>query len=247
MDDIFIKDQVIRFSETDNNGHFKVVSMFDCFQDVGSEHAALMKISGRDLMEQNYTWVMLKYNVRIERLPVWREAVTVKTWRFPHKNLYELREFDILDRAGNVIIRALSCWVMVNYTSRKPVRLDRFLPAGLMTARHPVDDDFSRLDALSEMDRELPFRVRMQDIDYNNHVNNSVYVGWAVEAVPEDVHRDFRLVQVESTYLNEIAYGHMISSRIKADGHNGDAVFYHSIACADTGTELTRLKTVWRK
>jgi medium-chain acyl-[acyl-carrier-protein] hydrolase len=247
MNNIFTKDLVIRFSETDNKGKFKVVSMFDCFQDVGSEHAAMLKISGRDLMTQNYTWVMLKYNVRIERLPIWNDPVTLKTWRYPSKNLYELREFDILDSRGNLLIKSLSSWVMMNYTSRKPVRLDRFIPTELMEGQHPVEDDFSRLDAIPEYDRELPFRVRMQDIDFNNHVNNSVYIGWAVEAVPEEIHKEYRLAQVEITYLNEISYGHIISSRIKADSHNGDAVFFHSITAGDTGTELTRLKTVWKK
>jgi medium-chain acyl-[acyl-carrier-protein] hydrolase len=247
MDSIFTKDMVIRFSETDNRGRFKVVSVFDCFQDVGSEHAALLELSGLHLRTKGYTWVMLKYNVTIERLPVWNEAVTVKTWRYPYKNLYELREFDILDKDGNLLIKALSSWVMMNLESRKPVRLDRFIPPDLMEGKFPVEDDFSRLDALPEYDRELPFRVRMQDIDFNNHVNNSVYIGWAVEAVPEAIHRDYRLTQVEITYLNEISYGHMIRSRIKADGSNGNAVFFHSISECENNTELTRLKTVWKK
>jgi len=247
MDSMFVKEIVIRYSETDQKGNLKVVSLFDIFQDVGSEHAALMGISALDLITRNYTWVMLKYNVHITRLPVWNERVTLRTWRCSHKNLYELREFHLLDEKGDLLVRALSSWVMMNYSSRKPVRLDRFIPPELMEERYPVVDDFSRLDALDEYDRELPFRVRMQDIDMNNHVNNSVYVGWAVEAVPEDVHRDMRLTQVEITYLNEISYGHMISSRLKADGHNGDAVFYHSIAEGQNQLELTRLKTVWKK
>lgn len=247
MDPMFVKEIVIRYSETDQKGNLKVVSLFDIFQDVGSEHAALMGISALDLIARNYTWVMLKYNVRICRLPVWNERVVLRTWRCPHKNLYELREFHLLDEKGDLLVQALSSWVMMNYTSRKPVRLDRFIPPDLMEQPSPVPDDFSRLDALMEYDRELPFRVRMQDIDLNNHVNNSVYVGWAVEAVPEDVHRDMRLTQVEITYLNEVSYGHIIRSRIRADGHNGDAVFYHSIAEDENQTELTRLKTVWIK
>ena len=247
MEKVFTKNLTIRFSETDNRGKFKVVSMFDCFQDVGSEHAAILGISARHLLTQNYTWVMLKYNVRIERLPLWNEEVTVKTWRFPHKNLYDLREFDVLDSKGNILIKALSSWVMMNFTSRKPVRLDRFIPEKLMVGQNPVDDDFSRLEAQEDYDGEVPFKVRMQDIDFNNHVNNSVYIGWAVEAVPEEIHRNYLLSQVEITYLNEIAYGHTIKSRIRSNGHNHTAVFLHSITGGENLTELTRLKTVWTK
>ena len=245
MDHVYTKDVVIRFSETDNRGRLKVVSLFDCFQDVASEHAVSLKLSGRDLMTKNYTWVMLKYTVRIAKLPKWNTHITVHTWRYPQKNLYELRELDLLDDKGNMLVRALSCWVMMDLTSRRPVRLGRFIPPELMENQRPVQDDFSKLETLKAYDRELPFRVRMQDIDYNNHVNNSVYVGWAVETVPEDIHRDYRLSQIEVAYLNEISYGHRIRSRIQSQVLSDALVFYHSITDGDDDTELARLKTTW--
>ena len=247
MDHVYTKDMVIRFSETDNRGRLKVVSLFDCFQDVASQHALSLKLSGRDLMTRNYTWVILKYNVRITKLPKWNVPVTVRTWRYPHKNLYELRELDLMDDKGNMLVRALSCWVMMDLTSRKPVRLGRFIPPDLMENQRPVEDDFSKQDPLLSHDRELSFRVRMQDIDYNNHVNNSVYVGWAVETVPADIHRDYTLSQIEVAYKNEIAYGHRIHSRIRKEAGNGEWVFHHSITGGDHHTELTRLKTTWIK
>lgn len=247
MEHVFNKELVIRYSETDYKGNLKIVSLFDFFQDVGSEHAAILGISALDLITSNYTWVMLKYNVKINRLPVWNDRITIRTWRCPYKNLYELREFHLLDENGELLIRTLSSWVMMNYTSRKPVRLDRFIPKQLMEKRLSVEDDFSRLPALDQYDQELPFRVRMQDIDMNNHVNNSVYIGWAVEAVPEEIHRDMRLSQVEITYLNEISYGHIINSRVKADSRNDEAIFFHGIFGGHEEIELTRLKTTWKK
>ena len=246
MDTVYTKELTIRFSETDNTGKFKVVSMFDSFQDVGSEHAAVIKLSARDLLTRNYTWVMLKYNVRIERLPMWNESVVMKTWRCPHRNLYELREFDLYDRDGNRIIQALSSWVMMNFDSRKPVRLDRFIPQEQMDHQKSVPDDFSRLTLLQEFDEKISFKVRMQDIDFNNHVNNSVYIGWAIEAVPETVLQKQRLKQIEVNYINEISHGNVIYSRIRKSEETDETVFYHNIMGGDGRTELTRLKTVWQ-
>jgi medium-chain acyl-[acyl-carrier-protein] hydrolase len=247
MDTIYTKDLTIRFSETDNRGKFSVVSIFNCFQDVGSEHAFTLGLSAWHLLKKNYTWVMLKYNVRINQLPGWNETVTIKTWRYPLRNLYELRQFDILDAKGNLLISGLSSWVMMNFDSRKPVRLDRFISPDLMENQTPVDDDFSRLSPFDDSDLEKRFNVRMQDIDFNNHVNNSVYIGWAVETVPQDVYATCTLKQVEVTYVGEIAYGHTIYAKIKdvAEQDPDTRTFFHQIEGGEERRELTRLKTVW--
>lgn len=240
----YIRELTIRFSETDNRGQLKIVSLFDYFQDVGSDHAALLGISAHDLLRKNYTWVMLKYSVRIERLPRWKEQVVMKTWRCPLRNLYELRQFDIEDPDGKLLIRSLSAWVMMNVDSRKPTRLDRFIPSDLMDIPASVTDDFLRLAPFDAPDDERMFNVRMQDIDFNNHVNNSVYIGWAVETVPQAIFNNHTLRQVEVNYINEISYGNRIFAQIRQEP--GDScVFVHQILGGEDRRELTRLRTVW--
>ena len=46
----------------------------------------------------------------------------------------------------------------------------------------------------------VSFRVRQSDLDMNRHVNNAVYVGWALEAAPEDVAQSRRPVDIEVGY-----------------------------------------------
>lgn len=249
MDTIYTKDLTIRFSETDNRGKFSIISIFNCFQDVGSEHAFKLGLSAWHLLKKNYTWVMLKYNVRINKLPGWNEKVTMSTWRYPLRNLYDLRQFDIRDSHGTLLISGLSSWVMMNFDSRKPVRLDRFIPADQLENQTEVADDFSRLPTIDHVDHEKRFNVRMQDIDFNNHVNNSVYIGWAVETVPPEVYASYTLKQVEANYLGEISYGHTIHAKIKDDSspEQPTRTFYHQIEGGEDRRELTRLKTVWEK
>lgn len=245
-DPVYTTDLTIRFSETNHRGNLKVVSLFDLFQDVGSDHALQIGLSAYDLMEKNYTWVMLKYNVYIHAMPRWKDRVTVKTWRYPHRNLYELREFDILDASGNLMIKSLSCWVMMNFDSRKPIRLNRFVPPDMMEDQVPVEDDFSRLSSFDDPENEKAFNVRMQDIDFNNHVNNSVYIGWAVETVPQEIVTTHTLKQVEVNYINEISYGNRIYSGLKKEDGQSEPSFVHTILGGDDKRELTCLRTVWQ-
>lgn len=247
MNSEFEKELTIRFSETDNTGHMKAVSIFDCFQDVGCEHAALMGLSASDLLAKNYTWIMLRYNVNIHRSPFWNEKLTIKSWRYPHKNLYELRRFDIIDQSGEVIIEGLSSWVMMDFTSRLPVRLSRFMSDDWMKADKPIEDNFLKLSKPENPEIEKVFNVRMQDIDFNNHVNNSVYIAWAVESIPETILKNYKLKHVSVNYINEISYGNKIFAKAQLLASDDNPIFLHSISGGENNTELTRLKTIWEK
>lgn len=247
MDSAFEKELTIRFSETDNSGHMKAVSIFDCFQDIGCEHAALMGLAATDLLTKNYTWIMLKYNVTIHRSPFWNEKLVIKSWRYPHKNLYELRRFDIIDQSGAVIIEGLSSWVMMDFNSRRPVRLSRFMQADRMETKKTIEYNFPKIPRVENPEIEKIFNVRMQDIDFNDHVNNSVYIGWAVESIPANILQDYKLTHVEVSYIAEIAYGNKIFSKAQSIENAENPTFLHSISGGENHMELTRMKTSWEK
>lgn len=247
MNSEFEKELTIRFSETDNTGFMKAVSIFDYFQDIGCEHAALMGLAASDLLTKNYTWVLLKYHVDIIRSPFWNEKLTVKTWRYPYKNLYELRRFDFIDQDGEVVITGLSSWVMMGFTTRLPVRLSRFMTEEWMQADKEIEDRFLKLNKPENPDIEKIFNVRMQDIDFNNHVNNSVYVAWAVESIPTEIIKNYKLIHVSVNYIKEISYGNKVFARARLLENEENPTYLHSISGGEDDAELTRLKTVWEK
>ncbi len=247
MDSEFEKELTIRFSETDNLGHMKAVSIFDCFQDIGCEHAALMGIAATDLLTNNYTWILLKYNVNIYRAPFWNEKLTVRTWRHPHKKLYELRRYDITDESGTVIIEGLSSWVMMDFKTRRPIRLSRYLNEEWMETQKTIEENFPKIAKIENPEIEKKFNVRMQDIDFNNHVNNSVYIGWAVESIPEKILQNYKLRHVSVNYIDEIAYGNKIFAKAQSVKNTEHPTFLHSISGGQNNTELTRLRTSWEK
>ena len=49
------------------------------------------------------------------------------------------------------------------------------------------DFKIPKLERLEEFKYEESFKVRYTDIDSNNHVNNTKYIDWAIETLPEDI------------------------------------------------------------
>lgn len=237
----------IGYSDINSMGQLKIVSILNFLQDLASEHAAVLGMSGFDLARQGFAWVIARYHISIGANPVWREDLQAITWRHPWKNLYELRELTISDRQREPIIHARSAWVMVKRENSRPVRLSRIMPEQ-MTIEDDADHSslFKELERPESIDFQLPFKIRMHDLDLNQHVNNAIYVEWAVETVPKSILSQFRPATIDVTFYKESFYGDAIVSCTQLNHHNPGLQSYHSIYKADMTTELARINIDWK-
>ncbi|MDZ7548328.1 acyl-[acyl-carrier-protein] thioesterase, partial [Clostridium perfringens] len=83
--------------------------------------------------------------------------------------------------------------------------------------------------------------------DFNKHVNNTKYVEWAIESLPEDIVKNYKLEEIKVTFEKECKYGEEIkslSSFIKEE--DGSLTTIHRIETFDN-KELTKLIAHWRK
>lgn len=238
----------VRYAETGVQGLIKPVSAFNYFQDIMSRHCGLMKASAYDLFANGFAWVVIKYHITITRYPRWNDSITVRTWRSPHKDLYELRQFEIYDDKGSLLILGKSTWIVVNLKTKKPARLSRSLPAEMISgSSHPVKDDIKSVPNITDPDSERFFNIRMHDLDFNTHVNNSVYIVWALETVPENIITQYRPEEILIRYINESLYGDRIKSEIEQETDQPQPVFFHKLTSENTKKENTRLKTIWKR
>lgn len=238
----------VRYAETGVKGMIKPVSTVNYFQDIMTHHCAQMKVSAYDLLEIGFAWVVIKYHINIIRYPKWNDLITIRTWRYPFKNLYELRNFEIYDENESMLISAKSCWIVINLKSKRPARLSKSLPENMISGlQHPITDDIGSIPELETIDSERIFTTRMHDLDFNAHVNNSVYTVWALETVPEDIITQYRPEEISIQYTGESLYGDRIKSEIQQVKTNPRTEFLHRLTSENTKKEITRLKTVWKR
>jgi medium-chain acyl-[acyl-carrier-protein] hydrolase len=235
--------------DTDFRGGALPLSILNFLQEAAGEHAALLGLSVTDLMKGGLTWVLSRYHVRIARYPVMGETIEVRTWPSGHESFFWLRDFEVSDGKGAPILAATSSWVLLNATTKQPVRDGREIPAELMHQTRALQDGFPRLPACEVPERELGFRVGLHDLDLNDHVNHAVYVRWALETVPEETLRACRPVDIEVSYRAEALFADGVVSRSqRIDAPDGLAAsFVHTLVHEATARELTRLRTSWAR
>jgi medium-chain acyl-[acyl-carrier-protein] hydrolase len=246
-DSIHTKNADIAYSALGSQGQFKIVSILNFLQDVATEHASAMGVSGFDLARKNLAWVISRYQIEIKATPKWRDEIWIETWRTPVKNLYELRHFRIIDSTAREIITARAFWVMVKKETGRPVRLSRFLSERFLEKSTPSDTEiFQNPKGPGRVDFELPFKIRMHDLDLNHHVNNAIYVEWAVETVPESLFLNYRPETINVTFHRESVYGDAIISRTQILETREGPQTLHSILRKEGTVELARINISWR-
>ena len=96
-------------------------------------------------------------------------------------------------------------------------------------------------------DRELAFTVRRSDLDLAEHVNNTSYVEWAIEAVPDETWSTAELAELEIQFVSECHQGQTVVSRSQLVERSDEFEVRHQLMRHDDGAEVARAITVWRR
>jgi len=221
----------------------RLLQLLDAMSETAGRHAEKLGVGVRDLHAKGLTWVLARLHVEISRVPTAGQAIHIATWPSGRHRLFAVREFQLTDEAGGEVLRATSAWALMNMETRRPSRLDPHLP---VFSRHPgrmVEDDFPPLPPVQASDSRAAYRALAADIDINDHVNNTVYLDWALRAVPAAA-RGRKPLALEVAFLGEARLGDEVVCLSECGWAGDGAIVRQSLQGAAGGRELTRLR--WR-
>lgn len=190
--------------DIDFKSRLNVFSLFNYFQEIAWEHAAILHFGLEDLSKQNLFWVLSRVRVEIERLPRWTEKITLITYPRGNDGLFAIRDYEIFDSNGVKIIAGSSSWLILDAKNRRPVRLSDLNFPFITNDRRAISVNASKVaDVKSSPIRTDCLTVRPSDIDVNFHMNNARYVEWAYNSFPILHYQDIIPKTVEVNFLAE--------------------------------------------
>ena len=194
------------------------------FQDMASRHSIIMGVDDFTLLENdNAMWVVSKTKIKINKLPLWNEDVTVRTWPMGAEGVRCNRCYQI-KKGDEVLINAISEWVIIDATSRTLRKVE--------TTSYPTDVDWIQEKSIEERFRrfkddfteeDLVYKrlVRSGDIDVTHHTNNVTYITMLLDTFSVKELEAKQWEDVEVSYLNESFEGETLSiyRKEKEDGY----------------------------
>lgn len=237
---LYRKNYHIDLSDVDFKKKLKLSSLFEYFQDVASLAADALGVGIEVLQkEHGVAWVLNRMRVDIERMPDWDEEITIETWPLEPGRLEFNRDYIVKDRAGNIIIRAISSWIIMDLVKRRLKRVSS-LPFHFSTLNEEraIEAPFHKWKDLEKLETVYTKQIGYSDIDINGHLNNSRYIDYIMDCFPMEEHRQNDITSIEVNFtkealpgdillmkkdLSELGNGHIYVEGIHRD--NGHTIF----------------------
>ena len=181
----------IPFDMSDVNGYIKIPQLILLSLQVSGMQSIELGMSDMYILENyNLVWIITDYNMKIERLPVFDEKITIETYAKSHNRLFCYRAFNP---------------VMSEITDAFDSEFSKTMIRG---------PRFKELEGGVEQE----YRVRFYDLDMNGHVNNSKYLDWVFEVMGADFLTHHVPKKVHLKYVKEVLAGGLITSQYEQEG-----------------------------
>lgn len=238
----------VPYYDTDKSGRVTTYNILRYFEETSSSHTDTFSNVDGGINSLNYGWMLYRWKLKINEYPKAKDKVQVETWVSKVDRFYIYREFRLLNDEDEVLGVASTVWIMVDMKKKRPVRIQKTFINMLKIIDESNFTEFEDFKDKLEIINNLEFKVRRSDIDYNNHVNNTKYLLWIVESVPNYIYEDYMMTELEIIYKKEIKYGETIlSGHTKANKNGEQTLFTHEISGKENGNKHAYGISKWVK
>ena len=206
----FRADYIIPCYDADLNMRLKPASFLNMAQEAANHHANYLGVGYDTLNETKQAWVMSRMRVIFDRLPLWREKVTLESWHKGAAGFMFLRDFLLTDAEGNSLVKATTSWLVIDMTTRRLARRGAFaefaadsskcIPESVIeepAAKVVIPEGF-------EATQTTIHTASYSDLDMNHHVNNVMYIVWAMDIVAPEQTESKPLRELEINFNTEV-------------------------------------------
>jgi len=209
---VFKKNYRVDLRDVDFQKQLKLSTLFSYFQD-GASLASDNLGFGIQTLEQKFgvAWILMRIRVDISRIPMWDEEITIETWPLQPKKLEFARDFLVRDQEGNVMVRAVSTWVIMDLQQRKLKRTSfiNFTSPEVITER-AINCQLGKLKHSGSLEVSYKKVIGYSDIDFNGHLNNSKYVDFIMDCFDLKEHEQYGVDTLEVDFTNEAIAGESV-------------------------------------
>jgi len=204
----YYKNFIIPYYDTGIDNYLKPEMILSYMAETSTWHIDALGLGNDTMSDQNYAWLLNRWEVDISDYPRAKEEVIVYTWTTGFNKFYAYREFMMKSSDNRELARASTIWILVDSITKKPRRI----PANMI---HVFSTENEKM-----VEREINFKhfkdclyskwkaiyIRKSDIDNNNHVNNVKYLEWMIDATEDKILNDYYVKNISIEYKKEVLY-----------------------------------------
>ena len=214
MSQSYKQNQLITYYMCDRTHHLTLSMLVNLLMEVSENHSAKLNREESFMRERGISWIILRYEFNVNRMPQYNEAVEIETFATEYNKLFTYRDFIVRDKKGEQLIEVNTTFAVMSNETRKMVRIpsevvepyEAVFSKRIRRSPKPVEVDVSKA-------QQKKFEVRYFDIDANQHVNNSKYIEWLLDSLSSSFLTVHDLQHGIITFDKEVKEGDAVTSK----------------------------------
>ena len=218
-------------ANVDGRGRAKINFLNDIIMQTADTDAYSTGFGIDTVQQDNYSWVLSRYAVQMERLPQSGECISIDTWIGSCEKFFSVRNFILRDESGAIIGTAISLWALINITTRRPMLLEQMHEGVSLDRPEPMSRP-AKIGAV-RADLTAERRVAYSDIDFTGHLNSMRSIGHLLDMLPVEEFMQCRGYRLDVNFSREGFAEQLLTLTCQRDEVN-----LFDISCE--GTSLTK-------
>ena len=242
---------VISYYSTDTGLTLTQSNLAVLFQDLAIRHSDSLGYTLHYLGEEQKGWAITNWHIQVQRFPQCGEKVRMETWSSSCRRMQAERSYHMLDEQGNIIVKAASRWIYMDLKRRRPTAIPKSMEedyySGLEAA---IENEKYKLPIGEEQNLVLAvdFQVRRSETDTNRHTNNTQYIAWAMDMVPDYIYDSYHSYDIGVVYRKECYRNSKITAKTYIrDIEEEKEVITYFLDANDNSIIFCEVATLWQK
>lgn len=220
-------------------------------QDTAIEHSEKLGYTVEKLISENKGWIVTNWHIIIEKMPRFGDEIKIKTWVKSCRRLMSDRYFVVEDSNGNEIVKAASRWVFMDLVERKPCIIPKEMEEEYHSNMKPsIENEKYHMPKTKKefYDSMVNIEVARSQTDTNGHTNNTQYILWAMDQVPDEIYNNMNCYDLKVVYRKESYKGCKIGIKTYIEDIGNEKIINIFIQdIEDEKIVYAQISTLWRK
>lgn len=232
------------YSHIDKYNNVTLQNMARWMQDIFLRQEDMLNIN----MDSNLAWILLSYDLNIYKYPKLGDEIVVTTYPYSFNRFYGNRIFTIENDSGEIVAEAKTKWLLVKKDTFAIKQISKDIAKSYGLEKIEKGKGFQ----IDTIDDEVfmgiigeKLNIRYDDIDFNSHVNNTVYFSYPFDYIDRDILRDYEVYKIQIMYKDSIRIDTDCDVYAITKEEDNQKVTYIKISKEDK--IYTTIKIIWKE
>lgn len=183
MSGVFERELLLGSEHVDCFRRLRTSTLFELLQTLSIRHTEELGMGRDKTLDRGLLWVIARQYVVIERMPVYDERITLRSWPGETMRVLFPRYYEIASEAGETLVRGSAVWSLMDAETRTTAFPDEYgiEIAGVETGRElPYLTKVKATGTPNAFDFVVPYSY----VDLNGHMNNTRYFDLVEDRLP---------------------------------------------------------------